>query len=81
MKENSTEAKKVLAAEEITSEKLKDIPYEMLAKELSKRIMNMTVTELHHLRDDPEYSEKLNSLRNVCHDIQSIILIEIDGEL
>ncbi len=80
LKENSTEAKKVLAAEEITTEKLKDVPYEMLAKELSKRIMNMTISELHHLRDDPEYEDKLNSLRNVCHDIQTIILSEIDGE-
>lgn len=80
LRENSTEAKKILTVEEITSEKLKDIPYEMLAKELSKRMMNMSVFELHHLRDDSEYSEKLNSLRNVCDDIQNIVLSEIDGE-
>ena len=79
LRENSTEAKKILAVEEITSEKLKDIPYEMLAKELSKRMMSMSVAELHHLRDDSEYLEKLNSLRNACDDIQNIVLSEIDG--
>lgn len=80
LKENSAEAKKILAVEEITSDKLKDIPYEMLAKELSKRMMDMSIIELHHLRDDSDYSEKLSSLRNVCDDINSIVLSEIDGE-
>lgn len=79
LRENSNEAKKILAVEELTSEKLKDIPYEILAKEISKRMMSMSVYELHHLRDDPEYSEKLDSLRNAYDDIQNIVLSEIDG--
>jgi len=80
LKINSVEAKKILAVEEITSDKLKDVPYELLAKELSKRILNMTFVELNHLRDDTDYFEKLKSLRNVCEDIQNLVLIEIDGK-
>lgn len=80
LKLNSFEAKKVLAVEEITTEKLKDVPYELLAMELSKRMLDLKVSELNHLRSDADYSEKLKSLRNVCDDIQNIVLSEIDGE-
>jgi hypothetical protein len=80
LKLNSEEAKKILAIEEITPDKLKDVPYELLATELSKRMLNLTVYELNHLRDDADYSEKLKSLRNVCEDIQNLVLSEINGE-
>jgi hypothetical protein len=80
LRENSTEAKKILAVEEITSDKLKDVPYEMLARELSKRLLDMSIQEVNNLRDDAEYSSKLQSLRNVCDDIKSLILSEIDGD-
>jgi hypothetical protein len=73
LKENSVEAKKILAVEEITSDKLRDVPYEVLAQELSKRIVNMTIKELNHLRSDVEYSEKLTSLHNVADDVQFIL--------
>jgi hypothetical protein len=80
LEENSTEAIKILAIEEITSDKLKDVPYELLAKELSRRVFEITVSELHHLRDDVEYEDKLNCLRDVCDNIQKMILAEIDGD-
>ena len=80
LKLDSNEAKKILAVEEITSDKLKDVPYELLANELSKRMYDLPVRELHHLRDDADYSEKLKSLRNVYEDIHNLILSEIDGE-
>lgn len=73
LKENSTEAKKILAVEEITSDKLKDVPYDILAQELSKRMLNMTIKELNHLRSDVEYSDKLSSLQNVADDVQFIL--------
>ena len=71
---------KILAVEEITSEKLKDVPYELLATELSKRMLSMTHVELMHLRDDADYSEKLKALRYLCDDIQNYVLSEIDGD-
>ena len=80
LKINSEDAKKILAIEEITSDKLKDVPYELLASELSKRILDMKIVELNHLRDDADYSSKLKSLRNVCEDIQNVVLSVIDGE-
>jgi hypothetical protein len=80
LKENITEAIKILAVEEITPDKLKDVPYELLAKELSKRILAFSILELRHLRDDAEYSYKLNGLRDVCENIQNLILSEIDGD-
>lgn len=77
LKENSTEAKKILVVEEITSDKLKDVPYELLAKELSKRVINMTIQEIHHLRDDVDYANKVNSLQEVYDNIEEFVLKEI----
>lgn len=79
LKENSSEAKKILAVEEITSDKLKDVPYEMLARELSKRMNSFTLKELHHLRDDVDYTEKLQSLENVFDDL-NFVLDEVRGD-
>lgn len=72
-KENSREAKKILAIEEINLDQLKDVPYELLAQELSKRMINMGIREVNHLRDDCDYSKKLESLENVYDDIQLVL--------
>lgn len=55
LKENSREAKKILAVEEITADKLKDVPYELLARELAKRMAKIELREVEHLRDDSDY--------------------------
>lgn len=78
-KENTREAKKILAVEEITADKLKDIPYELLAQELAKRMLNLGIHEIHHLRNDSEYSEKLENLQEAYDEIE-FILNEIKGE-
>lgn len=77
-RENSREAKKILAVEEITADKLKDVPYELLAQELAKRMLDMGIHEIHHLRDDAEYSEKLKSLQDAYEEV-GFILDEVKG--
>lgn len=79
LKSGTADAKKVLAVEELSSDKLKDIPYEMLAKELSKRMQDIRLTDIHHLRSDSEYVDKLNSLMNAFDDIK-FVLDEVNGE-
>lgn len=78
-KENSHEAKKILAVEEITTDKLRDVPYELLAQELAKRMAKIELREIEHLRDDSDYSEKLDSLERVYSELQ-FVLNEIRGE-
>ena len=80
LKENSREAKKILAVEEITADKLKDVPYELLAQELAKRMARIELREVEHLRDDSDYSEKLDSLERVHAELE-FVLGEIRGEL
>lgn len=72
-KEDSRAAKKILAVEEITSDKLKDIPYELLAKELSKRMIDIKLQEINHLRSDSDYAAKLKSLRDVFDDVKFVL--------
>lgn len=79
LKENSREAKKILAVEEITTDKLKDVPYELLAQELTKRMAKIELREVEHLRDDSEYSEKLESLERVFEEL-NFVLGEVKGE-
>lgn len=79
LKSDTASAKKILAVEELSSDKLKDVPYELLAKELSKRMQNILLVDIHHLRDDSEYSDKLNSLMNAYDDIK-FVLDEVNGE-
>ena len=79
LKENSREAKKILAVEEITTDKLKDVPYELLAQELAKRMAKIELREVEHLRDDSEYSEKLESLERVFGELE-FVLDEVKGE-
>lgn len=78
LKENSEEAKKILTVEEITIDQLKDIPYEMLAQELSKRMMNLPLREMHNLRDDMDYSFKLSCLESAFEDVK-YVLDEVQG--
>jgi len=78
-KENSREAKKILAVEEITVDKLKDVPYELLAQELAKRMIKIEHKEINHLRDDSDYSQKLDSLQH-AYDELKFILEEVKGE-
>ena len=79
LKSDTASAKKILAVEELTSDKLKDIPYELLAKELSKRMQNIPLVEIHHLRSDSDYADKLNSLMNVYDEVE-FVLKEVNGE-
>ena len=79
LKENTREAKKILAVEEITTDKLKDVPYELLAQELAKRMAKIELREVEHLRDDSEYSEKLESLERVFEELK-FVLGEVKGE-
>ena len=79
LKENSREAKKILSIEEITIDKLKDVPYELLAQELSKRMTNIPLKEVHHLRDDVDYSEKLRALNRVYDEV-GFVLEQIQGD-
>lgn len=73
LKTNTRDAKKILAVEEITVDKLRDVPYELLAKELSNRMLDMKIREISHLRDDSEYDAKRNSLVQVYEDIKFIL--------
>lgn len=79
LKSDTASAKKVLTVEELSSDKLKDVPYELLAKELSKRMQNILLADIHHLRSDSEYADKLNSLMNAYDDIK-FVLDEVNGE-
>ena len=79
LKENSREAKKILAVEEITTDKLKDVPYELLAQELAKRMTKIEFREVSHLRDDSEYSEKLESLERAFEELR-FVLSQVNGE-
>lgn len=79
LKANSGEAKKILAVEEITTDRLKDVPYELLAQELAKRMSKIELREVEHLRDDSEYLKKLESLERVFDEL-TFVLGEIKGE-
>lgn len=76
-KGDSKAAKKVLAVEEISSDSLKDVPYDMLAKELIKRMDDFKQKEIDLLRHDVDYAGKLGALRDVIDSVQ-FILDEVD---
>lgn len=76
-KEDSKAAKKILAVEEISSDSLKDVPYDLLAKELIKRMDDFKQKEIDYLRHDVDYAGKLNALRDVVDSVQ-FILNEVD---
>ena len=68
--ENTREAKKILAVEELTADKLKDVPYEVLAQELARRLVSISMREVHHLRDDSDYASKLEYLQNAYEELK-----------
>ena len=72
-KMDSRAAKKILAVEDITSDSLKDVPYEMLAKELIKRMNEFQMQEILYLRLDAEYESKLNALKDVLESVQLVV--------
>lgn len=76
-REDSKAAKKILAVEDISSDTLRDVPYELLAKELIKRMDDFKQKEIDLLRHDVDYAGKLNVLRDVVSGVQ-FILDEID---
>lgn len=76
-REDSKAAKKILAVEEISPDSLKDVPYEMLAKELIKRMDDFKQKEIDFLRHDVDYAGKLSTLRDVIDSVQ-FILNEVD---
>ena len=45
----------------------------MLAQELAKRMVNFGVHELNHLRDDVEYSGKLDCLQRAYSKVKFIL--------
>lgn len=79
LKHGSKAAIKILAVEEITNDKLKDIPYELLAAELKKRMVDISVLEITYLATDIAYSDKLQKLQNVF-DAINFVLEEVRGK-
>ena len=79
LKYDTAAANKILEVEDVAPDTLKNVPYEMLAKELTKRIFEITHVEVIKLKTDAEYENKLNALRKVVETVQSIVLDEIDN--
>lgn len=73
LKYNSQAAKKILAVEEISPDSLKDVPYEILAKELVKRMNEFQMNEILLLRTDAEYEPKIHILKDVIESVQLVI--------
>jgi len=69
LKYNISEAVKVLAVEEIDLNSLGEIPYEILASELAKRLKNIKYQEVKNLRTDPRYDEKKVILFDVLDEL------------
>ncbi len=76
---DSKAAKKILAVEDISPDSLKDVPYEMLAKELVKRMNEFQMQEILYLRSDAEYEPKLNVLKDVVESVQ-LVIDEVEKE-
>lgn len=72
-RDGSKAAKKVLAVEEISPDNLKDVPYEMLAKELDKRMNELPYNEIKYLRTDAEYRYKIDVLKDVVESVQMLL--------
>ena len=73
LKVDSQAAKKILAVEEISPDSLKNVPYEMLSKELIKRMNDFPMSEILYLRTDAEYEWKLDALNELIDAIQLVI--------
>ena len=73
LKSNITEAEKVLHAKELVNEDLSQYPYEALCKELSRKMMGMTLTEINNLAKDISYEEKLYALEDALSQLNLIV--------
>lgn len=73
LKFDSEAAKKILAVEEISPDTLKDVPYEMLSKELIKRMNEFQMMEIMYLRTDAEYEWKLDILKDLAEGIKLVV--------
>lgn len=70
---DSKEAKKILAVEDISPDSLKDVPYEIIARELIKRMNSMQMSEIVYLRTDASYEQKFNTLKDLIESVQFIV--------
>lgn len=55
------------------------MPYEVLAQELARRLVSISMREVHHLRDDSDYANKLESLQN-AYDELKFLFNNIQGD-
>lgn len=72
LKANISEAVKVLAIEEFDSGKINDVPYEVLASELTKRLRNIKYAEIKSLKYDPEYDDKKTLLFDLLDELTDV---------
>lgn len=73
LKNNLTSAEKIIHAAELAVADLSDYPYSVLASELTRQLMNMSVTEINSLAQDPAFAEKLDSLEMLKNKLDFIL--------
>lgn len=73
LKENLTEAEKVLHAAELSNADLSEYPYEVLANELYKKMMMLPATECVELANNPNYAIKRDYLERLKSKLDFII--------
>lgn len=73
LKHGSKAAIKILAVEELTSDKLKDVPYEIIAVELKKRMLDIKAREITYLATDVLYSDKLHILEDAFEALEFVL--------
>lgn len=79
LKLNISEAMKILAIQEIDRAPLKDIPYDILASELSKRLKVIEYKEVVRLKTDPRYDEKREILIDVLNELKDVVTTIEEG--
>lgn len=73
LKINISEAWKVLAIEEADLSSLKDVPYEVLAAELARKLRHIEYNEINNLKNDPRCSEKRETLFDLLYEFNIVI--------
>ncbi len=79
LKSNISEAMKILAIQEVDIAPLKDIPYDVLASELSKRLKVIEYKEVVRLKTDPRYDEKREILIDVLNELKDVVTTIEEG--
>lgn len=79
LKTNISEALKVLVVEDIDTSFLKNVPYDVLALELAKRLKNIEYKEVMRLKYDSNFEEKKEHLCDALNELTGIIEV-IDEE-